>query len=169
MPISIDQLRSAAPRYEFTKKADSLTDARRRGLRSAFLCHSHKDRQLAEGLVTLLAQHGWTLYIDWKDSEMPERPNRETAERIQERIRSCAYFLFLATSNSMQSRWCPWEIGYADGKKTLDEILIVPTRDAANTYGNEYLELYRRIDFTSMSRLEALRPGQAYGIGLGSF
>jgi hypothetical protein len=54
-----------------------------------YLCHSHKDAQLAEELVVLLAQHGWRLYLDWKDAEMPERPNRETAECIQARIVEC--------------------------------------------------------------------------------
>jgi hypothetical protein len=100
MPITIDELRAAAAQSRVTKFADGITDARRRGVRTAFLCHSHKDTQLAEGLVALLAQHGWRLYVDWKDAEMPERPNRETAERIQARIVECNYFLFLATGNS---------------------------------------------------------------------
>ena len=111
MPIAVDELRAAAAQFRVTKFADSMTDARRRGVRTAFLCHSHKDAQLAEGLVALLAQHGWRLYVDWKDAEMPERPNRETAERIQARIVECNYFLFLATGNSTQSRWCPWDAG----------------------------------------------------------
>lgn len=77
MPIAFDELRVAAARPRITKFADSITDARRRGVRTAFLFHSHKDAQLADGLVVLLAQHGWRLYVDWKDAEMPERPNRE--------------------------------------------------------------------------------------------
>ncbi len=164
MPIAIDELRTAAAQSRVTKFADSVTDARRRGVRSAFLCHSHKDAQLAEGLIALLAQHGWRLYVDWKDAEMPEKPNRETAERIQSRIIECNYFLFLATMNSAQSRWCPWEIGYADGKKTLDDIFVVPTRDSFATYGSEYLDLYRHVDFSATRKLGAWRPKQTQGI-----
>lgn len=51
---------------------------------------------------------------------MPERPNKETAQRIQGKIREIDYFLFLATENSGASRWCPWEIGYADSQKPAD-------------------------------------------------
>ncbi len=100
MPVAVDELRAASAQSRVTKFADSITDAGRRRVRTAFLCHSHKDAQQAEGLVGLLAQHVWRLYIDWKDAEMPERPNRETAERIQARIVECNYFLFLATVNS---------------------------------------------------------------------
>jgi hypothetical protein len=83
-----------------------------------------------------------------REAIMPERPTRRTAERIQEKIRGCNVFLFLATSNSMSSRWCPWEIGYADGVKRVDSILVIPTQDGWGTvYGNEYLQLYRHLDF----------------------
>jgi len=54
MPIAVDELRTAAAQPRVTKFADSLTDARRRGVRTAFLCHSHKDAQLAEGLLSSL-------------------------------------------------------------------------------------------------------------------
>jgi hypothetical protein len=164
MPITVDELRSAASQTRVVKFADGISDARRRGVRTAFLCHSHKDVQIAEGLTVVLAQQGWRLYVDWKDTQMPEHPNRETAERIQARIIECNCFLFLATANSTQSRWCPWEIGFADGKKTLDDIFVVPTRDSIGTYGSEYLELYRRIDYTEMRKLGAWRPKQTQGV-----
>ncbi|TCU33511.1 hypothetical protein [Rhizobium azibense] len=78
---------------------------------------------------------------------MPERPDRRTAEKIQAKIRDLEMFFFLATQNSMASRWCPWEIGYADGVKSLNRILVIPTRDSRGvTHGNEYLELYRHLD-----------------------
>jgi hypothetical protein len=95
---------------------------------------------------------------------MPERPKRETAQRIQGRIVECNYFLFLATANSTQSRWCPWEIGYADGKKSLDDIFVVPTQDSFATYGNEYLDLYRRVDFSDTRKLGAWRPQETRGV-----
>lgn len=78
---------------------------------------------------------------------MPDRPDRITAEKIQEKIRSLEMFFFLATENSMASRWCPWEIGYADGVKDLNRVLIIPTADSrGKAYGNEYLQLYRHLD-----------------------
>jgi len=115
---------------------------------------------LAKGMTQLLTEAGWRIYIDWQDAEMPETPNRETAQRIQQKIVDLEYFLFLATSNSMSSRWCPWEIGYADGKKDIDRILVIPTTDGVRTYGNEYLQLYRRVDLSDKGALAVWQPGQ---------
>lgn len=93
---------------------------------------------------------------------MPETPDRTTAAKIKMKIISLEYFLFLATENSMRSRWCPWEIGYADGKKALDKLLVIPTRDDAGRYhGNEYLQLYRRIDEAASGGLAAWEPGSS--------
>ena len=141
----------------------SLNEARRLHLRTAFLCHSHRDSELAKGLVSLLAEADWDVYVDWEDTAMPEVPSRETASRIQEKIVELDYFLFLATSNSISSRWCPWEIGYADGKKDIDHILIVPTADGSKTHGNEYIQLYRHVDFADTGQIGVWRPGYTHG------
>lgn len=121
--------------------------------KTAFLCHSSRDDTLAEGLQALLAEQGVELYIDWECASMPPEPNRETAARIQHRIKMCDWFLFLATANSMGSRWCPWELGYADGQKQPDRIAIIQTSDSTTTYGNEYMQLYHRIDTSSAGQL----------------
>lgn len=89
---------------------------------------------------------------------MPETPNRETARNIRQRIEQSNYFLFLATPNSLASRWCPWEIGVADGRKAYDNIFVIPTRNGNNHYGNEYVELYRRIDLSVGGKLAAWMP-----------
>jgi len=112
--------------------------------KSAFLCHSHRDEDLVKGLLVNFADLGIDLYVDWKDHTLPDTPNIETANKIQSKIKSCDLFLFLATANSKASRWCPWEIGYADAG--LKHIYIIPTTDNYNTYGNEYLALYPKID-----------------------
>src|SRR5579864_2932935 len=109
MPLSIERLRQASSRYAFAKTAGSLTEARSLGLRSAFLCHSHDDAKNVQGLLTLFHDDGWRVYVDWQDAAMPEKPTRETAQRIQRKIQEMDYFLFLATENSVASRWCPWD------------------------------------------------------------
>jgi hypothetical protein len=130
-----------------------------RGLQTVFLCHSHRDEILVKALIALLQESGWQLYVDWVDGSMPETPTRETAARIQPNV-ELSYFIFLATANSMSSRWCPWETGYADGKKSLDRIVVLPTTDGGRTHGNEYLELYRRIDLSTMQKLGVWQPGE---------
>jgi hypothetical protein len=159
MAVSLSQLRTAASRSATVPVLRNLSEAKAYGVRTVFLCHSHLDKELAKGLVTLLAESGWTVYIDWADNTMPESPNRITAEKIKERITSSAFFLFLATPNSTKSRWCPWEIGFSDGKKGVDSVFIVPTVDGSTTYGNEYLQLYRQIDITQFGTATFRRPG----------
>lgn len=130
------------------RKSEQVVEAARiRGEQTAFLSHSHKDAKLAKGVQGFLQDKGWEVYIDWEDTSMPSRPNKETANKIKEKIRNLDWFIYLATANSASSRWCPWEIGYADGSKKTDSILIFPTKDSSgHNYGNEYLNLYRHID-----------------------
>lgn len=165
MPISMTDLRLQA-RMSDQQIAKSLSEAQRNRITTAFLCHAHKDRALVQGVVNLLRQAGWRVYVDWMDGSMPSNPNRITADKIKKRIRDLDYFLFLATSNSMDSRWCPWEIGYADSHKYPERMLIIPTRDGASTQGSEYLELYRRIDLRSDGTLAAMDPGSSFGTNL---
>lgn len=147
MAIKTRNLRSAASRSGKTVLAKSLSEALSKNQQTAFLCHSHKDHELAKGLQVLLKENGWDLYIDWEDSAMPSTPNKETANIIKAKIKATNWFLFLATSNSTQSRWCPWEIGFADSAKGYEKILIIPTEDDyGNWYGNEYLQLYKKMD-----------------------
>lgn len=159
MTIDITQLRAASTRTSM-KFATSINEAKSRFIKTAFLCHSHLDRNLAEGLQVLLQNSGIKLYIDWQDSEMPARPNRVTASRIKEKIVQTEFFFYLATENSSSSRWCPWEIGYADGTKNINKILVVPVKDGGKIYGAEYLDLYRRIDISSVGNVGIWSPGR---------
>lgn len=157
MAISQATLRGAAPRA-------STVLLKRASQGTAFLCHSHLDRELAKGLQATLRDHGLDLYIDWQDASMPATPNSETAAKLRQRIIACDFFLFLATANSMSSRWCPWELGYADGRKLNERVAIVPTSDGYTTHGNEYLGLYRHIDEASNGAYGIFAPGSTRGI-----
>lgn len=157
MTIFQDDLRRAASRRVKTYAAAS-------GQKTAFLCHSHKDRELAEGLQALLREAGLDLYIDWQDASMPEPPSRETASRLRQRITGADLFLYLATQNAANSKWCPWELGYADGKKPDRTILVVPTRDSAGgEHGNEYVQLYRHFDRNPGAAVQFYEPASYSG------
>ncbi|WP_204934978.1 toll/interleukin-1 receptor domain-containing protein [Stutzerimonas nitrititolerans] len=162
--ISSDSLRNASyRRSQFNTQARSIQQAKSIGQSTIFLCHSHKDQAFALGFAQLLQDAGCRVYIDWLDGDMPERPNKETAARIQQKINENEYFVYLATGNSSRSRWCPWEIGYADGVKVNDKIVIAPTRDNSGSYGQEYLDLYRRIDVASDGHLAVFDPNSTSG------
>lgn len=147
-----------AGRSTIQKSDRALQDAQRLGRQTAFLSHSHKDRAMAKGVQAFLQSQGWDVYIDWEDAEMPSKPNRQTAARIKDKIVQLDWFLFLATQTSTASRWCPWEIGYADGKKNIERIIILPTSDGYSTFGNEYLDLYRHIEPSNLGDIRVYGP-----------
>jgi len=163
--VKQSQLRShPALRYALAESTRSIPAARAEGRTTIFLSHSHEDRALALGLKAALRDQDLSLYIDWEDSAMPSQTNEETARRIQTKIRECHLFLFLATQNSLPSRWCPWEIGYADATKTKCGVVIVPTvDDNGDHHGNEYLLLYNYLELSPLAEkyhvIAAYHPG----------
>lgn len=169
MPILLSSLSQVAPQAGFVKVAESLTEALKQSKRTAFLSHSSKDKDYAKGLQVKLKQAGWDVYLYWEDNGLDSSPGRSTADRVRRIIILCDFFIFLATPNSMTSRWCPWEIGYADGKKVSERILIIPTTDQSGRfYGNEYLHLYRRIDLSDAGDYAVFDPNETRGVYLKS-
>ncbi|UFQ01702.1 toll/interleukin-1 receptor domain-containing protein [Pseudomonas fitomaticsae] len=158
MPVDLGNLRSAASRSRHYSTATNSQSARALGYKTAFLCHSHQDRTAVLGLLQVFREQGLHLYVDWMDSEMPATTNGDTARKIKNRIVEADLFLFLATPNSLASRWCPWEIGYADGVKRYESIFVIPTHERGVTYGNEYVDIYRRIDEANEGGLAAWYP-----------
>lgn len=151
MPIKQRDLRGAGDRIRHVASMESLKEAKAAKKQTAFLCHSHLDVGLVKGLQAFLKNQGWDLYIDWLDEELPTAPDKETAKKIKNKIIETDWFMFLATANSTVSRWCPWELGYADMQKGYERIVIIPTEDdGGKWHGNEYLQLYRQITDASL-------------------
>ncbi len=159
MPIRQSDLLNASQRRSMQGRF-----SKRVGQPTAFLSHSHKDATLALGLQELLNNQGWDVYVDWQDQTMPDKPDAETAFNIKAAIVRAEWFLFLATQNSMASRWCPWEVGFAEGRKPHERIANSPTQDSlGHFYGNEYLNLYNKIDVPSGSTGLALYATRGNG------
>jgi hypothetical protein len=120
---------------------------------STFLSHSSADAKEVAGAVQLLENHGGQVYIDKKDSTLPPYTSEETADALKKQILESKRFVMLASKNSQQSKWVPWELGLADGVKTLKNIALLPASDSEDdtTWTSwEYLGLYRRIVFSDL-------------------
>jgi hypothetical protein len=116
---------------------------------TVFLSHSHKDKRLVEGLIELLAEQDFYIYVDWNDSDMLRITSGETARKIKEKIKELQLFFFLVTENGLNSKWCPWELGVADSTKGYNNILIIPVADPYGRFkGNEYLQVYKHLEIT---------------------
>jgi len=115
---------------------------------ATFLSHSSKDEDLVVGAIRVLENHGGTVYLDKKDPTLPPYTSEQTANTLKNRIAQARKFVLIATKNSNESKWVPWELGIADGKKGLDRIALFPAVDEPhdNSWASwEYMGLYRRI------------------------
>lgn len=143
------------------------------GKSRVFLSHSHLDVQDLSNediraLIVLLMEFADDIYIDWLDPEMPDEPCEETAKRLQEKINDCDRFLLVATTNAISSRWVPWELGYADNAKGVNNISVIPIADPDGRWeGAEYMRLYPRLLLTVEDRPAVFAPSVEKGYRLG--
>jgi TIR domain len=134
----VEKQAAATPRYSWEAEV------------TIFLSHSHKDRDLIEPAIAFLRSHGVKVYVDWMDEGMPEVVSGETAKKIKDRIKQQRKFLVMVTENSKDSRWVPWELGFADSAKGMDHIASFPVREGPYDFSqNEYMKIYPKIYFVN--------------------
>lgn len=116
---------------------------------SVFLSHKHTDIEYLNRVKSILESMYASVYVDWVDPAMHHPTNRKTAEALKERIRKYDKFIFIASDDAIESKWCNWEIGYGDAQKfDQDKIAIFPIKqDNQQWNGNEYLQLYPFIEY----------------------
>ena len=125
-----------------------------------FLSHSYLDHNSVYAIVDLFNESGYSVYVDWIVDTQLDRSqvNRTTAETLRHRMGTCRGLAYVSSTNSTNSKWCPWELGYVDGRKN-GRCAILPVLDTASSTftGQEYLSLYPYIDYAkdqSNSKME---------------
>ena len=103
-----------------------------------FISHKHDDLDDLKGIIGFLEKNFNVIaYIDSRDLSMPKITSGETAEKIKDRIKKCKRFILLATDGAVESKWCNWELGFADAIKGKKVVL----------FPNEYMEIYSYITY----------------------
>ena len=117
-----------------------------------FLSHRSLDKRLVLTLVNLFNESGYSVYVDWIEDTQLDRSsvNKNTAQVLRNRMNSSKGLSYVATSNSTISKWCPWELGYFDGKKN-GRCCILPIMESQTFRGQEYLGLYPYIQYAQVS------------------
>jgi hypothetical protein len=117
-----------------------------------FLSHSSLDKRLVITLVDLFNEAGYSVYVDWIEDTQIDRSNvnKNTAQVLQGRMNDSKGLSYVATSNSTNSKWCPWELGYFDGKKR-GRCCILPIIESQTFHGQEYLGLYPYLEYAKYS------------------
>ena len=115
-----------------------------------FISHSFSDKDLIFGLKYLFEKSGYDVYIDWINDSQLDRSNvnDKTAQLVKRRIAASKGLAYISTSNSTTSKWCPWELGVADGMS--GNVCILPVMDS-KFVGQEYLGIYPYIEYDKTS------------------
>ena len=165
--------RIADSKAGYTQKSVILNKARSFSNKSSaktsiFLSHSHHDSSYVENIVVLLSKIGVDVYVDWMDDNMPKETSGKTAALLKQKIKENDKFIFLATNNSIDSKWCNWEIGFGDAYKYINKIALFPLKDDYTDWkGNEYLQIYPYImesDYTTDSYKVVFPDGKEMSI-----
>lgn len=132
------------------KSADKLiTESfERAAYNSTFLSYSSTDLILLPSVITILENHGASVYLDKKDSRLPEKTSKDTGRILRDTIKKCNNFVMFVTDNSKDSVWVPWELGLADGSKSSYKVAVFPSVEKSyekEWTEQEYLGLYDRI------------------------
>lgn len=111
-----------------------------------FLSHSYLQASEIYILKGQLELFGFSVYVDWIEDKELSRDNvsRETAIRLQTRMRNCKSLIYAHSIESTASKWMPWELGYFDGYNGIVAILPIEEHESGmNNYtGQEYLSIY---------------------------
>jgi hypothetical protein len=150
--ITLAEARDAARLYQHqvhetardvVRKSASAAD---RGTKfDVFLSHSFRDAEIILGVYSLLKQGGLEPYVDWIHDPQCDRSavTPDTADLLRRRMKQCGSLVYATSTNSPESKWMPWELGYFDGLRSRS-ISILPLVQGANdsVQGQEYLGLY---------------------------
>ena len=136
---------------ELSTRYDSVNNIKIREY-DIFLSHSSLDKKLVLTLVDLFNEAGYSVYVDWIEDKQLDRSNvnKDTAQTLRGRMNHSKGLAYVATSNSTNSKWCPWELGYFDGKKN-SRCCILPIMESNTFQGQEYLGLYPYIRYSKIS------------------
>ncbi|HVO03169.1 MAG TPA: toll/interleukin-1 receptor domain-containing protein [Candidatus Cybelea sp.] len=113
-----------------------------------FLSHSKRDEDRIREVERDFEGNGYRVYVDWSDDPLLDRAqvDRETAAKLQDRMRQCKALIIALSNESAQSPWVQWELGFFDALR--GRIFILPLdQEAQNAVARqEYYGLYKVLD-----------------------
>ncbi|SMG31598.1 toll/interleukin-1 receptor domain-containing protein [Arenibacter troitsensis] len=111
--------------------------------KQVFLSYRRKDSQFVRPIVNILKSLGVKIYIDYLDDTLPDKPSSETAAILRSRIKASDKFILMATPNSSESKWIPWELGLGDGFIDYQHVAILPITNKGSYWAEqEYYSIY---------------------------
>jgi hypothetical protein len=92
-------------------------------LHDAFICHSSNDKRFARRVANDLESHGFKVWFD----EFEMLPGDSLYEKIQNGIRTSAWFIIVLSPHSVESKWCKRELHNAmEEEFERNKVYVVP-------------------------------------------
>lgn len=120
-----------------------------------FLSYNINDKDVVKGIYYVLKNMGFKVYVDFMVDPLMDRSKvtKNTAERIQSRLKNSKSLIYAQSSNSAMSKWMPWELGIVDGNTS--KCFVMPVQKGYETINSrqEYLLLYPVIGVNALGEL----------------
>lgn len=137
---------------EAFSKAETLNESlkfSKTSHKTVFISYRRKDKKYVVPIVKFLKRIGANVYIDYLDDSLPNPPDNSTASILRRRIKASDKFILMATPNSKESKWMPWELGLGDGFDGYENTIILPLLESRNYWEErEYYRVYGHVNKT---------------------
>lgn len=117
---------------------------RKRAYYDIFLSHSYDDRQTILGVKRFIEDKGYSVFVDWVEEPQlnRNRVTKATAAKLRSYMDVCQCLIYAYSPSVGNSKWCPWELGYFDGKKGKAYVMPIVDDPSESYTGVEYVGLY---------------------------
>lgn len=103
-----------------------------------FISHQKKDSSVAKKIADYLMAAGLDVYFDEYDQNIDRSNPYSVVNAIKVGLKRSTHLLCIISQNSLESKWVPWEIGYAYDNKILVGLTL---RDLSKSFLPEYLQV----------------------------
>jgi len=116
------------------------------GKECVFISHQKSDLDDCKKIADYLMKANIDVYLDEYDYDLKEQVQRQNPKGVVKCIRkginNSSHMLCVLSSNTIYSKWVPWEIGYGYDKTDLGAITL---KGIANSSLPDYLKTVRLI------------------------
>jgi hypothetical protein len=114
-------------------RAHTLNESKSRinlsvGKKCVFISHHKSDLEDCKKIANYLMKADIDVYLDEYDYDLKEHVQRQNAKGvvhcISKGINNSSHMLCVLSSNTIYSKWVPWEIGYGYDKTNLGAITL---------------------------------------------
>lgn len=112
-----------------------------------FLSHSSLDRKDVDLAFLALTAMGYVVYLDRVVDPLltPFLVTKKTADVLRRRMAQSRSMFVATSANTSNSKWVPWELGFADGWRGKVAIMPILATPSSTFSGQEYFGLYPEV------------------------